>query len=96
MAFLQQSDPPPAVLAALSQTHAFLAETTEKDGLCVTEALGAVLGLEGMPFAPSVHHARKRSRNEQGKRVFGFDYFSTVSKREDFAVSLDVVKRCAG
>lgn len=47
VAFLQESDPPPAVLAALRQTHAFLAEAAQKDGLCATEALAAVLGLEG-------------------------------------------------
>lgn len=47
MAFLQESDPPPAVLAALSQTHAFLSEAAATDGLCATEALGAILGVEG-------------------------------------------------
>lgn len=48
VAFLQESDPPPAVLAALGHTHAFLAEVAQKDGLCPTEALGALLGLEGV------------------------------------------------
>lgn len=48
MAFLRESDPPPAVLAALSETHRFLAEAAQKDGLSATEALGAVLGLEGI------------------------------------------------
>lgn len=50
VAFLQESDPPPAVLAALSQTHAFLAEAADKDGLSATEALGAVLGVEGRSY----------------------------------------------
>lgn len=47
VAFLRESDPPPAVLAALGQIHAFLAEAADRDGLSATEALGAVLGVEG-------------------------------------------------
>lgn len=47
VAFLRESDPPPAVLAALAQIHSFLAQAAEQDGLSVTEALGAVLGVEG-------------------------------------------------
>lgn len=47
VAFLRESDPPPAVLAALGQIHSFLAEAAERDGLSATEALGAVLGIEG-------------------------------------------------
>ncbi|CAB1116161.1 unnamed protein product [Ectocarpus sp. CCAP 1310/34] len=47
IAFLKESDPPPAVLAALSQMQTFLADASERDGLSATEALGAVLGVEG-------------------------------------------------
>eukprot|EP00752_Nemacystus_decipiens_P007715 g6898.t1 len=47
VAFLRESDPPPAVLAALGQIHSFLAEAAEQDGFSATEALGAVLGIEG-------------------------------------------------
>lgn len=47
MAFLRECDPPPSVLAVLDETHKFLAEAAQKDGLSATEALGAVLGLEG-------------------------------------------------
>ncbi|CAM9773902.1 unnamed protein product [Scytosiphon promiscuus] len=47
VAFLRESDPPPAVLAALAQIHSFLAQVAEQDGLSATEALGAVLGVEG-------------------------------------------------
>lgn len=47
VAFLQESDPPPAVLAALCQIHSFLSTAADKDGLSVTEALGAVLGVAG-------------------------------------------------
>lgn len=47
VAFLRESDPPPAVLAALGQIHFFLSEAAERDGLSATEALGAVLGVEG-------------------------------------------------
>lgn len=47
MAFLRESDPPPVVLAALSQTRAVLAEAAAKDGLSATEALSALLGLGG-------------------------------------------------
>lgn len=45
--FLRESNPPPAVLAALGQIHSFLAEAAQQDGLSATEALGAVLGIEG-------------------------------------------------
>lgn len=51
VAFLQGSDPPPAVVAALSQTHAFLSEVTEKDGLSAKEALAAVLGVPGESYS---------------------------------------------
>lgn len=47
VAFLRECDPPPSVLAVLDETHKFLAEAAQKDGLSATEALGAVLGLEG-------------------------------------------------
>ncbi|CAM9771908.1 unnamed protein product, partial [Ectocarpus sp. 6 AP-2014] len=47
VAFLKESDPPPAVLAALSQIQTFLADASERDGLSATEALGAVLGVQG-------------------------------------------------
>lgn len=47
VAFLRECDPPPAVLAALGQVLAFLSGAAENDGLCATEALGAVLGIPG-------------------------------------------------
>ena len=48
VAFLRESDPPPAVLAALDQIHSFLSEAAEQDGLSPTEALAAVLGVAGV------------------------------------------------
>lgn len=47
VAFLQESDPPPAVLAALDQIHTFLSKAADKEGLSATEALGAILGMPG-------------------------------------------------
>ena len=48
VAFLRESDPPPAVLAALGQIHSFLSEAAEQDELSPTEALAAVLGVTGI------------------------------------------------
>lgn len=63
VAFLRECDPPPTVLAALSQVHTFLSEAAENDGLCATEALGAVLGIPGeehSPFQPAFDTSRLR------------------------------------
>lgn len=67
VAFLRESDPPPAVLAALGQIHSFLAEAAERDGLSATEALGAVLGVEGAwNGALTMLLVRNRGENQGG------------------------------